>query len=619
MIDINDITVRIGAKTLFEKASAHISDGQKVGLVGPNGCGKSTLFRVMQGELETETGNVSYPNSYKIAAVAQEFKTLDMPILDYVLAQDKELVGLMQRLKTASDMELPEIHEQLNAAQASSAGARAAAILNGLGFKNEDLGRPLSEFSGGWRMRLALAAALFRPSDILLLDEPTNHLDLEASIWLISHLRKYQGTLILISHDKEILNTLCNYIVHVEAKKLVSYTGNYDTFQKTRTLQRQLQSKAAEKQNLRRKHLQSFVDRFRYKATKAKQAQSRLKMIAKMQEIPEPEEDVSSHFTFPNPVPLSPPLLTMEKVSCGYKEHVVLRDLSLQLAENDRIALLGANGNGKSTFAKLVSGKIKEMSGHVHRCAKLKIGYFVQHQAEELPLYQTPAAFMASLMPSDTHETAVRAHLARFGLTKEKALTKIENLSGGEKARLLFAAMTYEAPALLILDEPTNHLDIPGRDALIDALNEYTGAVILITHDLNLIQLIADDLWLVKDGRCKEFHGDLDDYRRMLTDDKKAAKKDEKAKTPKVNEKPAAVRPSFNEMKAMKGQVARLEKKLAELSDKKEALESLFLNKMEPQKIVETQKELTYVAQEIDAAEQEWLSLSEKLEGWGIK
>ncbi len=624
MIDINDITVRIGAKTLFEHASAHISDGQKVGLVGPNGCGKSTLFRVLQGELETETGDVSYPNSYKIVSVAQEFKHLDLPILDFVLAQDKELMTLTERLKTAPSMELPEIHERLNAIEASSASARAAAILNGLGFKNEDLTRPLQEFSGGWRMRLALAAALFQPSDILLLDEPTNHLDLETSIWLIAHLRKYGGTLILISHDKEILNSLCDYIVHVEGKKLVSYTGNYDTFQKNRLLQRQLLGRAAEKQEKRRQHLQSFVDRFRYKATKAKQAQSRLKMIAKLQEIPEPEQEVSSHFTFPNPVELVLPLMTLDKVSCGYGEHIVLRDLSLRLVENDRIALLGANGNGKSTFAKLISGKIKPMAGEIHRSPKLKVGYFAQHQTEELPINLTAAAFMASIMLSDTRETVVRAHLARFGLTKEKALTKIENLSGGEKARLLFAAMTYDAPALLILDEPTNHLDIPGRDALIDALNAYTGSVILITHDLNLIQLIADDLWLVKGGYCKEFKGDLNDYRQMLSEDKRGAKKDEKPKNKQesakfavASDKPA--KPSFNEIKAMKGQLARLDKKLTLLNEQKNALESLFLTPLSPDKIVQTQKDLACLAQELNDIENEWLVLSEQLEILGIK
>lgn len=627
MIDINDITVRIGAKTLLEHASAHISDGQKVGLVGANGCGKSTLFKVLQGDLETETGSVSYPNSYNVAYVAQEFKNVNIPILQYVLSQDKELATLTKRLETASDMELPEIHERLIAIEASSAEARAASILNGLGFTNADLKRNISEFSGGWRMRLALAAVLFQPSDILLLDEPTNHLDLEASIWLEGHLRKYRGTLLLISHDKEILNTLCDYIVHFEGKKLISYSGNYDTFQTTRSMQRDLLSKAAEKQEKHRKHLQSFVDRFRYKATKAKQAQSRLKMIAKLQEIPQLEEDVSSHFTFPNPEHLAPPLLTLEKVSCGYGDHVVLKDMTLRLVDNDRIAMLGANGNGKSTFAKLISSKLKEMSGVIHRSPKLKIGYFAQHQAEELPLNQTPVTYMTSLMPKGTLETKVRAHLARFGLSKEKALTKIESLSGGEKARLLFAAMTYDAPALIILDEPTNHLDIAGRDALIEALNEYTGAVILITHDLNLIQLIADDLWLVKDGYCKEFKGDLEDYKRLLLEDKKPIKKNKKdlsndkshlAKT-QPSDTENVKRPSFNEIKVMKGQIARLEKKLLTLNEKKIALESSFLKPLEPIQLIETQKELTYIAQELSDTETQWLLLSEQLEKWGIK
>lgn len=613
MIDINDITVRIGAKTLLEHASAHISDGQKVGLIGQNGCGKSTLFRVLQGELDIETGNILFPNSYRVVAVAQEFKNVDVPILDYVLNQDKELFELTQKLATASDLELPEIHERLNAIEASSAAARAASILNGLGFTNADLLRPLREFSGGWRMRLALAAALFQPSDVLLLDEPTNHLDLEASIWLENHLHKYAGTLILISHDKEILNTLCDYIIHFEGKKLVSYTGNYDTFLTTRTMQRELQTKAAQKLELRRKHLQSFVDRFRYKASKAKQAQSRLKMISKMEPIPELESESSSHFTFPDPIHLAPPLIALEDVSTGYGDHVVLRNMSLRIVDNDRIALLGANGNGKSTFAKLLSGKIKEMSGSIHRSPKVSVGYFAQHQAEELPLEQTPVTYMAGLMPPNTLETKVRSHLARFGLTQQKALTKIAHLSGGEKARLLFAAMTYNAPALLILDEPTNHLDIQGRDALIEALNEYTGSVILITHDLNLIQLIADDLWLVKDGYCKPFNGDLDDYKKLLLEADKPAKTPKKT-LQKITKEVKKDRPSFNELKIMKGQVARLDKKLATLEEQRKTLEQRFLEPLTSEQLIEIQKELTYVAQEITLAEAEWLRLSEILE-----
>lgn len=618
MIDINDITVRIGSKVLLEKTGAHIADGQKVGLIGANGCGKSTLFRVFQGDMETESGTISYPNSYKVASVSQEFHDLELPILQYVLNEDKELANLTARLQTASDMELSEIHERLYAIDAASSEARAAAILNGLGFTQTDLTRKVQEFSGGWRMRLALAAVLFQPSDILLLDEPTNHLDLEASIWLENHLKRYRGTLVLISHDKEILNTLCDIIVHIEGKKLNSYAGNYDAFCVTRAMQRQLQTKQIARQEERRKHLQSFVDRFRYKATKARQAQSRLKMLAKMQEIPELEEDISSHFTFPNPPFVSPPLITLEDVSVGYNEIPVLQKLSLKVVENDRIALLGANGNGKSTFAKLISARLTEMSGTVHRSAKLEVGYFAQNQAEELPLNQTPVAHMSTLMQGAT-ETKVRGHLARFGLAGEKALTQIAKLSGGEKARLLFAAMTYNAPSLLILDEPTNHLDIAGREALITALNDYTGSVILITHDLHLIELIADELWLVKDGFVRPFDGSLDEYKTSLTGDRKADKKADKKQVPKekvISEKPKL---SFVEIKTMKGQITRLEKTLAALNEQRNAIEALFQTPLEPSQIMNAQRELTYIAQDMAAAETEWLTLSDQLEQSGIK
>lgn len=614
MIDINDITVRIGSKVLLNKASAHISDGQKVGLIGANGCGKSTLFKVFQGELDTETGTICYPNSYQVAAVAQEFHDLDLPVLQYVLNEDKELARLTLCLQTASDMDLADIHERLNAIDAAGAEARAAAILNGLGFTQEDLARPVREFSGGWRMRLALAAVLFRPSDILLLDEPTNHLDLEASIWLESHLRKYRGTLLLISHDKEILNTLCDTIVHIEGKKLNTYSGNYDTFCVTRAMQRQVQAGQIKKQEEHRKHLQAYVDRFRYKASKARQAQSRLKMLARLQDIPQLESETASHFTFPNPPEVSPPLITLDEVSVGYSNVPVLTKLTLKIVENDRIALLGANGNGKSTFAKLLSDRLKPMGGTLHRSPKLEVGYFAQNQAEELPLYQTPTAYMASLMP-DTHESKVRSHLARFGLAQEKAITQIDKLSGGEKTRLLFAAITHKAPSLLILDEPTNHLDIEGREALIEAINTYTGSVILITHDLHLIELISDDLWLIKEGSCRVFDGSLDEYKTSLTATKPKSKK--KDVTPKpVPETPKI---TFAEVKVMKGQIARLEKKLATLDGQKKALEALFETPLDTAQLINTQKELTYIVAEMTMAESEWMHLSEQIEASGLK
>lgn len=609
MIDINNITVRIGSKVLLEQASAHIADGWKVGLVGHNGCGKSTLFKVLLGELETELGEVYFPFGCRVATVAQELNETDMPILDFVLARDKERTRLLQKLETATEEELGEIHEQLKIIGASSAEGRAAAILNGLGFANDDLHRPIKEFSGGWRMRLALAAALFQPSDILLLDEPTNHLDLEASIWLENHLRRYKGTLLLISHDRYILNDLCNYIIHFENLRLNTYSGNYDTFQKTRALQREVQAKQIAKQEIQRKHLQSFVDRFRYKATKAKQAQSRLKMLEKMDVLAPLSSEYSSSFDFPEPVELAPPLISLDDVSVGYEDNVVLKKLSFRIVDNDRIALLGANGNGKSTLAKLLSGRLNPMCGTISRSKKLEVGYFAQHQSEELPLDMTACEYMSTLMPGAL-EPQVRAHLARFGLNQEKSITQIAKLSGGEKARLLFAAMTRNAPALLILDEPTNHLDIEGRDALVEALNAYKGSVILITHDLHLIELIADDLWLVKNHTCKPYNGDLNDYRQSLLEDKNTAKKAVETIKEEEPRKPS----NYHEIKQLNSDIKRLEKALNRLNDEKNAMEQRFTEPLSANELIALQKDFSYLQNQIDEAESQWLELSEKLE-----
>lgn len=605
MIDINDITVRIGSKVLLDHASAHISDSQKVGLVGANGCGKSTLFRVLLGQQETETGDVYFPRGSRVATVAQEQNDIDIHILDFVLAADKERMELLARLQNASEFELAEIHERLNLIGAASAEGRASAILNGLGFDNADFHRPVREFSGGWRMRLALAAALFQPSDILLLDEPTNHLDLEASVWLENHLRKYAGTLLLISHDKYILNDLCDYIIHFEDRKLNTYSGNYDTFHRTRSMQRELQARQIEKQEARRRHLQSYVDRFRYKASKAKQAQSRIKMLEKMEVIAPLAGEYSSHFNFPEPAELAPPLITLEDVSAGYGDNVVLKRLSLRIVNNDRIALLGANGNGKSTLAKLLSGRLKPLSGTVKASQKLEVGYFAQHQSEELPLEQTPAEYMSSLMPG-VPEPKVRAHLASFGLNQEKSVTQIARLSGGEKARLLFAVMTRKAPALLILDEPTNHLDIEGREALVDALNAYGGSVILITHDLHLIELIADDLWLVKNHLCKPYQGDLADYKRSLLEDKKTMEKTE----PKEPKKPN----NYFEIKQLNSELKRLEKLLERLNVQRENMESRFAEEQTAEALIALQKDFSALQKQIADTENLWLEVSTRLE-----
>ncbi len=607
MIDINDITVRIGSKVLLENASAHISDNWKVGLVGANGCGKSTLFRVLKGELETETGSVFFPNGYQVVFVEQEFSAfeLELSILDFVLSKDYERTDLLKRLETANDCELAAIHERLNLIGASSAEARAAEILHGLGFVSADLSRKVNEFSGGWRMRLALAAALFRPSDILLLDEPTNHLDLEASLWLENHLSKYRGTLLLISHDRNILNLLCSHIIHFDNGRLVTYSGNYDTFRTTRALQKEVLQRQAERQEDKRRHLQSFVDRFRYKASKAKQAQSRIKMLEKLEKVTLLEDAASTVFDFPEPDELAPPMLSIEEASAGYGEKTVLRRLNLQIVDNDRIALLGANGNGKSTLAKVISGRLPLLSGFRKSSSKLKIGYFAQHQTEELPLEQTAAEFMTTLLP-DKSETQVRAHLARFGLNQEKALTVIAKLSGGEKARLLFAAMAYNAPHLLILDEPTNHLDIEGREALIKALNEYRGSVILITHDLHLIELIADDLWLVKNGLCKPYDGDLEDYKNLLLNDKPEMVSAPKPSTQKID--------SRQQKKQLQSEIRRLEKEIQRQTAEKERLENLFQTQISVEETIQAQKEFSAVTAALQQAESDWLEYAEQLE-----
>lgn len=614
MIDINDITVRIGSKVLLDHASAHISDGQKVGLIGVNGCGKSTLFRVLRGQLDTESGNIALPSAARVVTVEQEINDIDLPILEFVLAQDKERDGLLKCLKNASVEELGEIHERLNAIGASSAEARAAVILNGLGFKNSDFIRPVREFSGGWRMRLALAAALFQPSDILLLDEPTNHLDLETSIWLENHLKKYRGTLLIISHDRTILNSLCGYIVHFDNKKLAVYSGNYDTFRRTRNEQKEMLERSFKKQEQKRRHLESFVERFRYKASKAKQAQSRIKLLEKMPEVTLLADDPSVKFDFPEPSELASPLVNLENVSAGYGDKVILKRLNLSIDNGDRIALLGANGNGKSTFAKLLSGRLQPLGGEMRCTPKLKVGYFAQHQTEELPLEKTAAEYMATLMP-EADETKVRAHLARFGLGKEKALTRISLLSGGEKARLLFAAMTRNAPELLILDEPTNHLDMEARDALVEALNEYAGSVILITHDLHLIELVADDLWLVDKGGCRPYDGDLDDYKELLLsvrvspEEKKTVAAAEKEKQ-QAKEAAAAAR---NNLRELKSRLRRIETELERQTALKTSLENKFQEQLSTDEIIQTQKELNAVAEKIEALETEWLEIGEQL------
>lgn len=615
MLDLNDITIRICGKTLLEKASAHIPDNKKVGLIGHNGCGKSTLFRAILNEQSIETGTISYPTNSRIAYMRQEMNDTDVSPLNYLLSADKERTELLDRLQNAPETQLAEIYERLSAIEADTAEARACQILKGLGFKDADFHRPLSEFSGGWRMRVALAATLFQPSDILLLDEPTNHLDLESSLWLLNFLQKYRGTLLLISHDKTFLNNLCNTIVHFESRKLNTYTGNYDDFQKQRAVQMELQNKLIEKQEAKRAHLQSFVNRFRYKASKAKQAQSRLKMLEKLTMNVTAYENISTHFEFPEPVELASPIFKIENGSVGYEENKpVLTKMNLQIDKDDRIAMLGANGNGKSTLAKLIDGKLPLMDGKIEQSKKINIGYFAQHQMEELPFGLTPTAYMTTLMP-DANETKVRAHLAAFGLEGQKAITRIEQLSGGEKARLLFAVITHSKPNLLILDEPTNHLDIDAREALVDALNTYTGAVVLITHDLNLIEMVADRLWLVADGTCKPYSEDIESYQEMLLNSQKTpqTKKEEKSTlTPKEKRQQQAAK--LQALQPIKKQIKALEDKMQSANERITAIEQMFMQTLTPQQMVDLQKELGTLNKQLETDESQWLELNEKLE-----
>ena len=505
-----------GAGVSSNSASVAIPSGTKVGLVGRNGVGKSTLFKIILGDLVPLSGEILLPKSAQIGSVDQEHPATPVTLIDTILAADTRREALNAALETAAPEEMAEIYHELNAIDADRAPARAAEILAGLGFANADLERPMAEFSGGWRMRVALAAALFAEPDLLLLDEPTNYLDLEGALWLEARLKKYPHTALIISHDREILNNSVDAILHLSQGKLELYTGGYNQFETRRAEKTRLQAATKVKQDAERAHLQRFIDRFRAKASKATQAQSRIKRLAKLEPIAEVVEERVTPFTLPSPTrPLAPPLLQLEGAAVGYDGKSVLRNLNLRLDVDDRIGLLGVNGAGKSTFAKMVAGALPLQTGAMKREQRLKVGWFHQHQIEALDPEDTPLDILRRERPDDS-ESSRRSRLAQFGLSFDKQETTVANLSGGERARLLLNLVAMSAPHLLILDEPTNHLDIDSRRALLDALNDYEGAVILITHDRSLIELVADRLWLTADGRIKPFAGDMDDYARFV-------------------------------------------------------------------------------------------------------
>jgi ATP-binding cassette subfamily F protein 3 len=518
MLQIDNLVFDAWGRRFFDRASVTIPDGTKVGLVGRNGVGKSTLFKLIVGELAAQEGDILLPKAAKIGSVDQEHPATPVTLLDTILAADTRREALNAELETAEPEHLAEIYQHLNAIDADRAPARAAEILSGLGFSNDDLARPMAEFSGGWRMRVALAAALFAEPDLLLLDEPTNYLDLEGALWLEARLKKYPKTALIVSHDRELLNNSVDAILHLSEGKLDLYTGGYDDFEHRRAEKTRLQAATRAKQDAERAHLQKFIDRFRAKASKATQAQSRIKRLAKLEPIAETVEERVAPFTLPSPArPLAPPLIQLENASVGYDKTTVLRNLNLRLDVDDRIGLLGVNGAGKSTFAKMIAGALPLQAGQMNRENRIKVGWFHQHQIEALDPDDTPLDIIRRELPDDS-ESSRRSRLAQFGLSFDKQETTVANLSGGERARLLLNLVAMAAPHLLILDEPTNHLDIDSRRALLDALNDYDGAVILITHDRSLIDLVADRLWLTADGHIKPFKGDMDDYARFVLD-----------------------------------------------------------------------------------------------------
>ncbi len=624
MLQIADLTLRIAGRPLIEGASLTLPQGAKTGLVGRNGAGKTTLFRAIAGELAPDAGSISLPKGTRIGRVEQEAPAGPRTLIETVLAADRERATLLSEAEHAQDPHrIAEIHMRLSDIGAHAAEARAARILAGLGFDAAAQLRPCSDFSGGWRMRVALAALLFDEPDLLLLDEPTNYLDLEGTLWLERYLARYPHTVIVISHDRDLLNTAVNSIVHLADRKLTLWRGGYDSFERQYRERQVLQEKQRVKQMAERKHMQAFVDRFRAKATKARQAQSRLKAIAKLQPIAEITQEHAIPFRFPAPEkPLSPPIIRMEGVSVGYTPgRPVLSHLDLRIDDDDRIALLGQNGNGKSTFAKLVAESLAPETGTVTRASKLKIGFFAQHQLEVLRPEFSAYDHVRQLMPG-APEAKVRARTAQMGLTTEKMATAAEKLSGGEKARLMMGLAAFGAPQLLILDEPTNHLDIDSREALVHALNDYSGAVILVTHDRHLIEACADRLWLVADGTVKPFDGDIEDYRRMVLGiatpgrAEEALAKTQPSSSPKDTRREAAQRrealaPLRKKIKDCERSIEKLRNEIADL-DRQLAAPDLYSG--DPEGAARLAKARAERVHDFARAESDWLDLSAELE-----
>ncbi|MEO7564065.1 MAG: ABC-F family ATP-binding cassette domain-containing protein [Sphingomicrobium sp.] len=607
MLNINGITVRLGGRMILDRATAAIPPGARVGLIGRNGAGKSTLMKVIIGQLEADEGAIEMPRRTKLGYIAQDAPSGTATPFETVLAADTERAALLAEADSCTDHDrLSHVYDRLLAIDAYAADARAARILLGLGFDEAMQSQPLDSFSGGWKMRVALAALLFSGPDVLLLDEPSNHLDLEATLWLENFLKSYSGTLIVISHERDLLNNVVDVILHLERGKISLYSGNYDGFEKQRA-ERVAQIAAAQaSQNAQRARLQDYVARNSARASTAKQAQSRAKMLAKMQPIAALADDPSLAFDFPSPSELRPPLITLDMAAVGYTAGTpVLSRLNLRIDPDDRIALLGRNGNGKTTLARLLAAQLPAMAGEIHSSGKMKVGYFTQYQVEELSGRDSPFEHMTRAMTGKT-PAAVRAQLGRFGFSGDKATTLVSKLSGGERARLALALITRDAPHLLILDEPTNHLDVDAREALVQALNGYDGAVILISHDRHMVELTADRLVLVDHGEAVDYPGSIDDYIDFILG-RNQPKTTGKSKPKKVDAK------AQDEAKALKQAAAEAEAASAKLAAECSALDE-ELAVADTDTLSDLSRRRARVAQQLAEAEARWLQVSEELE-----
>lgn len=616
MLSIANLTYKIGARTIIEDGNLTIMDGWKVGIIGVNGAGKSTLFKLISGDLHADGGTISLNQRQRMGMVRQDIPETDTPLIDLVLSAHEEMAQLWIDSETEEDPgKIADIYQRLADLDAYAAPAKATTLLTGLGFKEHQLYEPFSSFSGGWRMRVMLAAALFVEPELLLLDEPTNHLDLEAIMWLEGYLAAYPHTLLVISHDRQLLNKCVDHIVHVEKQKLTLYGGDYDTFERERALRLGLQQKMHEKQQAERAHIQQFVDRFKAKASKARQAQSRVKALERMDIVDAVIADRAVKFSFPNPEKIPSPMITINHADVGYAENMpILKRVNDNIDNDDRIALLGANGNGKSTLIKLIAGKLDVMKGEMFRSGKLRIGYFSQHQTEELDIAATPYQEMFKMMRQkvpDISESKVRAKLGQFGFSQELSNNLIGSLSGGEKARLLFAFMSFDAPHLLLLDEPTNHLDIDAREALVQALNNYEGAIIIVSHDPNMVERVADRLWLIKDGAVRDFDGDLEDYRKFTIQSRREERKEEKAQK---NLAEAPVEPVKKEKPAVsKNQLREAESIMNKLMMEKAQLEAVMANPEfynDVANSTKAQKTYAKICKDLEEAEENWLANS---------